>query len=83
MLSILHMVGVEAPAASVYGVSFDLNEADGESKILFAQRGWREEVEFMHYCSTKWAVYLVGLKALLETGCGTPYPNDTRITRRF
>jgi len=63
-------------------VSFDLKQADGECKVLFAQRGWREEVEFMHYCSTKWAVYLVGLKALLETGRGTPYPNDTRISRR-
>ena len=64
-------------------VSFDLKESEGECKLLFAQRGWREEVEFMHYCSTKWAVYLVGLKALLETGRGTPYPNDTRISRRF
>jgi hypothetical protein len=52
-------------------VWFDLNEADGESKIFvcatrLARRGR----------VTKWAVYLVGLKALLETGCGTPYPND-------
>jgi hypothetical protein len=36
----------------------------------------------MHYCSTKWAMYLLGLKALLETGSGTPYPRDTPITRR-
>jgi uncharacterized protein YndB with AHSA1/START domain len=64
-------------------ISFDLKETDGETKLLFAQRGWREQVEFMHYCSTKWATYLVGMKALIETGRGTPYPYDTRISRRF
>ena len=63
-------------------LSFDLKEANGETKVLFAQRGWREQVDFMHYCSTKWAVYLVGLKALIETGRGTPYPRDTSIERR-
>ena len=63
-------------------VSFDLDEADGETRVLFAQRGWREPVEFMHYCSTKWAVYLLGLKAFIETGRGSPYPRDMRIARR-
>jgi len=40
-------------------LTFDLQEKDGVTVVLFAQRGWREEVEFMHYCSTKWAVYLL------------------------
>lgn len=55
-------------------VSFDLNQADGECKVLFAQRGWREEVEFMHYCSTKWAVYLVGLKPSWRPDAARPIP---------
>jgi hypothetical protein len=34
--------------------------------VLFAHRGWREPVEFMHHCSTKWATFLMSLKSLLE-----------------
>jgi len=60
-------------------VTFDLKEENGTTVVLFAQRGWREPVEFMHYCSTKWATYLLGLKSLCETGKGNPYPNDIDI----
>jgi len=63
-------------------ITFDLKETDGETKLLFAHRGWREQSEFMHYCSTKWATYLIGLKALGEDGQGAPYPHDTRTHRR-
>ena len=47
--------------------------------VLFKHLGWREPVEFMHHCSTKWAVFLLSLKALLETGKGAPSPNDVKI----
>lgn len=60
-------------------LTFDLKQEDGRTVILFAQRGWREQVEFMHYCSTKWATYLVGLKSLCEDGKGRPYPDDVDI----
>ena len=59
-------------------LSFELSEKDG-TVLLFAQRGWKEQVEFMHYCSTKWATYLLGLKSLCEGGNGTPYPEDVDI----
>jgi hypothetical protein len=58
---------------------FDLKEQNGATVVLFAQRGWKEQVEFMHYCSTKWAVYLLSLKALCETGKGKPYLDDIEI----
>ena len=61
-------------------VSFDLAEADGLTTILFKHQGWREPVEFMHHCSTKWAMFLMSLKALVETGKGAAYPNDVHIT---
>ena len=35
---------------------------------MFRHEGWREPVEFMHHCSTKWATYLMSLKSLVETG---------------
>ena len=34
----------------------------------------------MHHSSTKWAMYLISLKASVETGKGAPYPNDVHIT---
>jgi uncharacterized protein YndB with AHSA1/START domain len=54
---------------------------DGDyTVILFEHAGWREPVEFMYHCSTKWAVYLMSLKAYLETGTGAPDPNDVQIS---
>jgi uncharacterized protein YndB with AHSA1/START domain len=60
-------------------LTFDLKQEGGLTIVLFAQRGWREQVEFMHYCSTKWATYMLSLKSLCETGKGTPYPDDIDI----
>jgi len=59
--------------------TFDLLETDGVTVLLFAQRGWKEQVEFMHYCSTKWGTYLLSLKSLCEIGKGKPYPDDVDI----
>ena len=60
-------------------LTFELKQGDGHTVVLFAQRGWKEQVEFMHYCSTKWAAYLLGLKSLCEDGKGRPYPDDIDI----
>jgi uncharacterized protein YndB with AHSA1/START domain len=63
-------------------ISFDLTQ-DGEySVVLFKHQGWKEPVEFMHHCSTKWAVFLMSLKSLLETGQGAPNPGDVKIDNR-
>jgi uncharacterized protein YndB with AHSA1/START domain len=57
-------------------------EPDGDhTNVLFRHLGWREPVPFMHHCSTKWATFLMSLKALVETGAGAPFPNDIRISR--
>ena len=60
-------------------VSWDLQQQDGYTIILFKHLGWREPVEFMHHCSTKWAVFLMSLKSLVETGKGSPDPDDIKI----
>jgi hypothetical protein len=61
-------------------VSFALI-SDGEwTIILFAHAGWREPVEFMYHCSTKWALFLMSLKSFLETGTGAPHPHDVQIS---
>jgi uncharacterized protein YndB with AHSA1/START domain len=62
-------------------LTFDLSGSDGETVVLFSHADWREPVEFMHHCSTKWAYFLLGLKAGLEGGSATPYPEDMAISR--
>jgi len=60
-------------------LTFDLKPENASTVVLFAERAWKEQVEFMHYCSTKWAVYLLSLKSLCETGIGRPFPDDLDI----
>jgi uncharacterized protein YndB with AHSA1/START domain len=60
-------------------VSWDLKQDGDYTVILFKHQGWKEPVEFMNHCSTKWAVFLLSLKSLLETGQGTPDPDDVKI----
>jgi len=61
-------------------VTFDVRSAGDETVVLFTHAGWREPVDFMHHCSTKWGVLLVGLKHGLEGGKATPYPEDPVIS---
>ena len=61
-------------------VRWDLRQEGDYTVILFKHEGWRESVEFMYHCSTKWATYLMSLKQLLETGTGAPDPRDVPIS---
>lgn len=60
-------------------VHFDLHQDGDYAIVLFKHEGWSAPVEFMHHCSTKWAVFLLSAKALVETGKGAPEPYDTKI----
>jgi uncharacterized protein YndB with AHSA1/START domain len=60
-------------------VSFELKRDGDYTIVLFKHQGWREPVEFMHHCSTKWATFLMSLKSLVEHAKGEPWPNDVRI----
>jgi len=62
-------------------LTFDISTEDGETILLFGHRGWREEIPFMHHCSTQWAYFLLGLKQMFETGRGLAYgPNYMPIS---
>ncbi|MGW1965066.1 SRPBCC family protein [Streptomyces sp. NPDC001935] len=61
-------------------VTFDLKQEGEWTIILFAHEGWREQVEFMNHCTTKWALFLMSLKSFVETGAGAPHPHDVRIS---
>ena len=60
--------------------TFDLRPDGDETVVLFTQAGWREPVEFMHHCTTKWGSYLLSLKHGVEDGKGAPWPNDERVS---
>ncbi|GAA4426971.1 SRPBCC domain-containing protein [Actinokineospora soli] len=60
-------------------VDWTVRGAGDRAVVLFKHEGWKEPVEFMHHCSTKWATYLMSLKSLVETGKGAPSPDDVKI----
>ncbi len=60
-------------------VSWELRLDGGYTIVIFKHQGWKEPVEFMHHCSTKWGIFLMSLKALLETGKGASAPDDIKI----
>ena len=66
-------------SGSARKLSCDLKQDGDYSIVLFKHEGWKEPVEFMHHCSTKWAIFLMSLKSLLETGKGAPNPDDVKI----
>ena len=60
-------------------VRWDLKQEGEYTVVLLKHQGWKEQVEFMHHCSTKWALFVMSLKSLLETGKGAPNPDDVKI----
>ncbi len=61
-------------------IEFRLSRSDGHTIVNFAHTGWAEPVEFLSHCSTKWATYLLSLKQYVETGTGSPSPDDVQIS---
>ena len=61
-------------------VNWNLKQSGDHTVVLFEHLGWKEPVEFMYHCSTKWAAYLLSLKSLVETGTGSPSPKDVQIS---
>jgi uncharacterized protein YndB with AHSA1/START domain len=61
-------------------VDFEVKPSGEQTALVFTHAGWRDPVEFMHHCSTKWAYYLIGLKTGLEGGEYTPWSHDILIS---
>ena len=60
-------------------IHFEVRQEDDFAVVLFRHQGWKEPVEFMYHCTTKWATFLMSLKSLVESGKGQPSPEDVRI----
>lgn len=71
-----HLSGDEWVGTEVF---FDLQADKDATVVRFSHRRWLEATDFLRYCSMKWAVYLVSLKKLVETGQGSPWPHDIQI----
>ena len=61
-------------------MEFELEPTDDETVVRFAHAGWREPVEFMGHCTTKWGYFLLGMKSGLEGGKATPFPGELQIS---
>jgi len=60
-------------------VSFQLTYKENQTFVLFKHADWKEPVEFMHHCSTKWATFLLSLRNWVERAEGHPAPYDVKI----
>jgi uncharacterized protein YndB with AHSA1/START domain len=60
-------------------IAFDLTQKDGETVVMFSHADWRDPSEFMAHCSARWAYFLLSMKSLVETGKGTPFPEDLKF----
>ena len=60
-------------------LNFELASQDDETVVLFTHADWRDPSDFMAHCSARWAYFLLSLKSLVETGTGTPSPEDLKF----
>ncbi len=60
-------------------IEFKLEEDEKQTIVLFRHYNWHESSDFLAHCSTKWAIFLMSLKANVEKGMGNPYPDDVHI----
>ncbi len=58
---------------------FDLTEENNNTILRFGQTDWKTTSDFYCHCNCKWSYFLHSLKSLIETGKGTPFPEDTKI----
>jgi len=52
------------------------DEKNDQTLLYFTHAGYTASDDFFSKCSTNWAVYLISLKELVETGKGRPFPNN-------
>ncbi|MGB5819796.1 MAG: SRPBCC domain-containing protein [Saonia sp.] len=59
---------------------FEINEKDNQVFLTHTHQNINShDMESLTYFTSKWTVYLLSLKQYLETGIGTPYPNETKL----
>lgn len=57
-------------------VEFELDADHAATMLHFAHRGFSQTDDFFAMSATAWASFLLSPKQYLETGTGTPHPDD-------
>lgn len=57
-------------------IEFALRANDGNTVLAFAHRGFEQAGDKYASANTRWSFYLFSLKRYLETGTGSPNPDD-------
>jgi uncharacterized protein YndB with AHSA1/START domain len=70
---VAHLSGEEWVGTELF---FELVPGPDRTALRFSHRRWLEATDFLRYCSVRWALYLVSLKQLVESGQGKPWPHD-------
>lgn len=60
-------------------IAFSLWADEKQCYVHFSHSGWRDDRGIFPHSSTKWAVFMLSLKDLLEMGTGHPWPNDVQV----
>ncbi len=60
-------------------ISFLLEESEKQTMVNFKHYNWQQSDDFLAHCNTKWGVFMMSIKACIETGRGQPYPDDVHI----
>lgn len=60
-------------------IIFKLDRDGDQTFLSFTHGNWKAASDFMAHCSTKWAVFMLSIKDLAETGKGRPFPDDIQI----
>jgi uncharacterized protein YndB with AHSA1/START domain len=60
-------------------IEFSIVASEGQTFVYFAHLNWTQDGEMFPHYSTRWAMFLLSLKELLETGKGHPSPHDVSI----
>ena len=60
-------------------ILFKVIKEDEQTFVNFSHSDWKESTDFMAHCSMKWAVFMLSLKDVAETGKGRPFPDDIQI----
>jgi len=58
-------------------IEFNLKADGNDTTLVFAHRGFSRADEGYAGATTRWGFYLLSLKRYLETGKGTPNPDDS------
>ena len=61
-------------------IRFELAVHEGETFVTFTHSGWKSRNGALAHCTTKWGVFMLSLKDLLEKKKGRPFPRDVQVT---